>query len=188
MNADDIKEMNNVNFTTSYNSSLTSGTQSVQNAKSQNDVSRFQDLVRSAQAAASQTNGVGQNVSSSQITDGSRLNGDYTQGFAGTYKSEKDKSSAPTGAAVNGANPNIVKNQKIDRTSKLYEQSMELENYLVKIMLSSMRNTISKANGEESYAKSMYEDMLYDQYSETLTKNAGFGLADQIYLQLSEKS
>jgi flagellar protein FlgJ len=31
----------------------------------------------------------------------------------------------------------------------------------------------------------MYEDMLYDEYATSMTKNAGFGLADQIYMQLS---
>ena len=31
----------------------------------------------------------------------------------------------------------------------------------------------------------MYEDMLYDEYTTALTKNAGFGIADAIYLELS---
>ncbi|MBR7064939.1 MAG: rod-binding protein, partial [Treponema sp.] len=31
----------------------------------------------------------------------------------------------------------------------------------------------------------MYEDMMYDEYSTAVTKNAGFGLADLVYLQLS---
>ena len=165
-----------INFTTSYNPSLTNGNQSLQNAKAQSDISRFADLVKSAQSS----------VSSSQVKDGSRLNGDYTQGFSGIYKSEADKHSAPVGAAANGANPHAPKTE-IDRTSKLYEQALQLENYFVKIMLSSMRSTVHKAGGEESYAQSMYEDMMYDQYSETLTRNAGFGLADQIYEQLASK-
>ena len=48
-----------------------------------------------------------------------------------------------------------------------------------------MRKTISKAAGNTSYAQSMYEDMIYDEYTASLTKNARFGLADQIYLELS---
>ncbi len=177
----------NVNFTTSYNSSLTSGNQSLQNAKAQSDLSRFSDLVKSAQAAAEEEKKVNlSSVSSSQVKDGSRLNGDYTQGFSGLYKTEADKHSSPIGAAANGANPHAPKTE-IDRTSKLYEQALQLENYFVKIMLSSMRSTVQKAGGEQSYAQSMYEDMMYDQYSETLTKNAGFGLADQIYVQLAGK-
>ncbi|MBQ9908877.1 MAG: rod-binding protein, partial [Treponema sp.] len=74
----------------------------------------------------------------------------------------------------------------IDRTSKLYEKSLEMESYVVKMMLSSMRKTVMKADGESNYAKNMYEDMLYDEYATMMTKNAGFGLADQMYLQLSQ--
>jgi flagellar protein FlgJ len=178
--------MNSVNFTTSYNLSLTSGNQSLQNAKDMGDISRFNDLVKSAQAAAEEQKVNMSSVSSSQVKDGSKLNGDYTQGFSGLYKTEADKHSAPIGAAANGANLHAPKTE-IDRTSKLYEQALQLENYFVKIMLSSMRNTVQKAGGEQSYAQSMYEDMMYDQYSETLTKNAGFGLADQIYTELAQK-
>ena len=55
-------------------------------------------------------------------------------------------------------------------------------------MLSSMRNTVTKTNlsgKQNEYAQNMYEDMLYDELSTTITKSAGFGLADQIYIQLS---
>ena len=48
-------------------------------------------------------------------------------------------------------------------------------------------NTLSgtSLNGEEkSFAQNMYEDMLYDELAVSMTKNAGFGLADQIYLEL----
>jgi flagellar protein FlgJ len=31
----------------------------------------------------------------------------------------------------------------------------------------------------------MYEDMLYDEYAKDLTKNAGFGLAETAYLELT---
>ena len=72
----------------------------------------------------------------------------------------------------------------IDRTSRLYEKSLEMENYLVKQMLSEMRKTVVKSGSEDS-ARKIYEDMLFDEYSTMMTKNAGFGLADQMYLQLS---
>ncbi|MBQ1832676.1 MAG: rod-binding protein, partial [Treponema sp.] len=70
----------------------------------------------------------------------------------------------------------------------LYAQSKEMENYLVKMMLSSMRDTIHHESmfGEENeFARGMYEDMMYDNYAEALTKTSHFGLADQIYLELS---
>ena len=50
-------------------------------------------------------------------------------------------------------------------------------------MLSEMRKTVHKS-GESDFARQTYEDMLYDEYADSMTKNAGFGLADQIYLSL----
>jgi len=50
-------------------------------------------------------------------------------------------------------------------------------------MLNSMRKTVMKSS-ENDFAKETYEDMLYDEYSVSMTKNGGFGLADQIYLSL----
>ena len=78
----------------------------------------------------------------------------------------------------------------IDRTSKLYEQALEFESYFVKIMLDSMRNTLTGKTlaGDESFAGKMYQDMMYDELGRSMTKNAGFGLADQIYLELSDKA
>ena len=74
----------------------------------------------------------------------------------------------------------------IDKTSKLYEKSLELESYFVKMMLSTMKNTIQKSGlmGNDSHASKMYEDMLYDELAVSMTKSAGFGLADQIYMEL----
>ena len=95
---------------------------------------------------------------------------DLPEGIASSYKTSKGKQPV------------------IDKTSELYEQSMELENYLVKMMLSSARNTIQKSSllgDDNNYARDMYEDMMYDNYAESLTKNAHFGLADQIYIELS---
>jgi flagellar protein FlgJ len=75
---------------------------------------------------------------------------------------------------------------KIDRSSKLYEQCQALETFIVKDLLQGLRNTVQKSNLiDEGFAGKMYEDMLYDQYAENLSKNAGFGLADQAYLELS---
>ena len=55
------------------------------------------------------------------------------------------------------------------------------------MMLSSARKTIQKSElfGKNDYARDMYEDMMYDNYAESLTKNSHFGLADQIYIELS---
>ena len=38
---------------------------------------------------------------------------------------------------------------------------------------------------ENDFAQDMYEDMLFEEYATQMTKTAGFGLADQIYLSLA---
>lgn len=73
----------------------------------------------------------------------------------------------------------------IDRDDKLYQLCLELETFLVKNLLNSMRSTVQKSGLiEESFAGKMYEDMLYDEYAKDFTRNAGFGLAEQAYRQL----
>ena len=133
-------------------------------------------------------NGLGAYAAKNLLPAG-KLNGDYTSGFEKTFRALSDKTALPSGAAANDASAFGAKNEKkIDKTSVLYEKSLELESYIIKIMLSSMRGTLTGASvyGEEpSYAQKMYEDMLYDELAVTMTKHAGFGLADQIYLQLA---
>jgi flagellar protein FlgJ len=74
----------------------------------------------------------------------------------------------------------------IDTSSKLYEQCQELEMFLVKNLLTGMRNTVQKTGLiEEGLAGKFYEDMLWDEYARNFTRNAGFGLADQAYLELT---
>ncbi len=169
-------------------SGLTNGASAVQSAQSNADKARFSELLEriygheNNDTDSSEKTAGESTLSSSQIAQKGRLNGEYTKGFHGTYVSEEDKVSMPRGAAANQANPN-VKTKTIDRTSELYEKALELENYFVKQMLSEMRKSVNKAQ-ESDFATNMYEDMLWDEYSEALTKNAGFGLADQIYNQL----
>lgn len=165
-------------------SAVTQGQGALQSSKISAEKGRFEELVRSVYGEASSVS-AGKNLSSSQILPEGRLNGDYGTGFSGTFRSPEDKNALPTGAAANQANPN-VKAQTIDRTSKLYEKALELESYMVKMMVSQMRKTVLKAGGEGDFASKMYEDMLFDEYAVAMTKNAGFGLADQMYLQLSQ--
>jgi flagellar protein FlgJ len=77
-------------------------------------------------------------------------------------------------------------NQAVDKNDRLYQLCVELETFLVKNLLTSMRNTVQKSGLiDQGFAGKMYEDMLYDEYAKDFTKNAGFGLAEQAYLQLS---
>lgn len=160
--------------------SMTQSSAMIHNALSKGQDSKFANLLKSAQKKAANT----EHISSSQIAKDGRLNGDIKTGFDGTFSSEADKSSAARGAAANSA-PVHGTQKKIDKTSKLYEKSLELESFFVKMMISSMRKTVG-ASSTTSFAKEMYEDMLYDEYTTALTKNAGFGIADQIYLELAQ--
>ena len=158
-------------------SSITGGDAALRGARISGERGRFEALLSEMSGKA------GEGVSSSQISSGERLNGDWTSGFSGAFSSAGDRSALPRGAAANQANPHAAP-RTIDRTSRLYEKSLEMENYLVKQMLSEMRKTVVKSGSEDS-ARKIYEDMLFDEYSTMMTKNAGFGLADQMYLQLS---
>ncbi|WP_318664498.1 rod-binding protein [Treponema sp.] len=145
------------------------------------ETNRFNALVKAAKSSSSaDTNGT---VSSEQISiRDTRLNGEFTSDYSGTYKSEADKAAKPSGFAANAKG----QQKTIDKTSKLYEKSLELESFFVKMMVDSMRKTVTKSNqSENSFAQKMYEDMLYDEYTTVLTKNSGFGIADSIYLELS---
>ena len=75
--------------------------------------------------------------------------------------------------------------QPVDKNDKLYELCLELETFLVKNLLTGMRNTVQKSGlVDDSFAGKMYEDMLYDEYAKDYTKSANFGLAEQAYRQL----
>ena len=171
----------NIGLVSNNYSSITNGAGALSSARSSAENAKFDDLLQSMLKKQEEKT-ISSTVSSSEIAEAGRLNGEYTTSFNGMYTSAADKTAKPQGAAANQAGK-IVNQKTIDKTSKLYEKSMELETFFVKQMLSSMRKTISKAN-ESGYAQNMYEDMLYDEYATSMTKNAGFGLADQIYLSL----
>ena len=177
---------------------LSNGSQAIQAAQEKADESRFQSLLdemkrnassdtsRNYVSKTSSSDSV-ETVASSQIAANHRLKGDYTLGFYNYYTNEADKETSPEGMAA-ASRTAQGKKVKIDKTSELYAQSKEMENYLVKMMLSSMRDTIHHSSllGEENdFARGMYEDMMYDNYAEQLTKTSHLGLADQIYIELS---
>jgi len=85
-----------------------------------------------------------------------------------------------------GAKVSSSAKTQIDKDDKLYQLCLELETFLVKNILTSMRNTVQKSGLiDEGFAGKIYEDMLYDEYAKDFTKNANFGLAEMAYRQLS---
>lgn len=111
---------------------------------------------------------------------------------AGPASAVRDVGKALGAAANSGAKDAAhaaKKTPKIDRTDKLYEQCRELETFLVKNLLSGLRKTVEKSEmSDGGFAGQMYEDMLWDNYAESMSRNAGFGLADQVYLELSGRN
>lgn len=92
-----------------------------------------------------------------------------------------------TPQALRGSGARIAADGRgIDRGSELYKQCQEFESIFVNMMLKEMRKTVDKSgllNGGQ--AEDIFQDMLYDEYSKDMTRAAGFGLSDQIYLQLT---
>lgn len=187
-----IGQMAAMNSTTGGINSITNGYAASTSANLENEMSKFQrmleKLTKNQNNDSVETKQTNHNSSlENKFLPSGRLNGDYKSDFSVKNPTESDKNARPQGFASVGSG-SFASSKTIDKTSKLYEQSLELENYFVKIMLSSMRQTVQKSNlyGDNSYASKMYEDMIYDELSVAMTKNAGFGLADQIYLSLAQ--
>lgn len=154
------------------------------NAKAQETERKFSSLVDGIKAGMDEQTD-DKKTSPSTIVGDPRLPGDFISSFSIENPTALDRDAKPVGAAASAGQKG-----SIDKTSKLYEQALELESYFVKIMLSSMRSTVTKSSlsGENDFAGKMYEDMQYDELSRTVTRNAAFGLADQVYLQLKGNS
>lgn len=76
---------------------------------------------------------------------------------------------------------------KVDKGSALYKACEDFQAVFIKQMLDTMRKTVDKSGGlvEQGQGEKIFEDMLYDEYSKTMSKTAGFGLADSIYRQMT---
>ncbi|MDR2101750.1 MAG: rod-binding protein [Treponema sp.] len=97
---------------------------------------------------------------------------------------EGPSAASPAGGESAGLPPK--EKPLVDKKDKLYEQCEALETFLIKTLITGMRNTVQKSGLiEEGFAGKMYEDMLYDEYAKDFTKNAGFGLAELAYLELT---
>jgi flagellar protein FlgJ len=71
---------------------------------------------------------------------------------------------------------------------KLRETCEAFESIFLNMMLSTMRKTIPDGElVEKSNATSTFESMLDEEYSKTMAKAGGIGLADVLYKQLSSK-
>ncbi|MBN2435277.1 MAG: rod-binding protein [Spirochaetes bacterium] len=69
---------------------------------------------------------------------------------------------------------------------KLWDSCIEFESIFVKQMFNEMRKTVHKGeilNG--GHAEEIFEDLLYDEYAKSVSKNSNLGIAKMLYSQLS---
>ena len=96
--------------------------------------------------------------------------------------------SVPAGAPqVQATGARVADGSRVDKKTKLYAECQEFESIFVKMMLKEMRNSVDKSNSllDGGWAEDIYSDMLDDEYSKSIARNAGLGLSDQLYKQLA---
>jgi flagellar protein FlgJ len=70
---------------------------------------------------------------------------------------------------------------------KLQKACADLEAIFVNMMFKQMRSTVQKSGLiDGGSAEEMYEDMLFENYAEEVSKGKGTGLGDMLYRQLSK--
>lgn len=157
------------------------------NTQPQSDFGLLMDNLRNRQASSS---AIADNKNGALLNN-PRLPGDFIGSFRIENPTPADSHTAAQGMARSYGNSGgtVYEKREIDKTSALYEQALELESYFIKVMLESMRKTLTEKTlaGDQSFAGKMYKDMMYDELGRTLTKHSGSGLADQIYLELTDK-
>lgn len=68
---------------------------------------------------------------------------------------------------------------------KIKESARQFESYFINTLFKEMRKTLPKTDLlGDSNAKDIFEDMLYEQYAEELSKGGGIGLADMMTKQM----
>ncbi|MDC7226906.1 MAG: rod-binding protein [Spirochaetales bacterium] len=74
---------------------------------------------------------------------------------------------------------------ELDQT-KLKEACQDFEALFIKQMLDTMRQTVSKSGMlDGGMAEDVFEDMLYDEYAQSMAKTGNFGIAKMMYSEMS---
>ncbi len=69
---------------------------------------------------------------------------------------------------------------------EVYDRSVEMESFLWKQVLNSMKQTINKSKLiDGGQTEEIFTDFLYDEYSMMMAKKSGTGIADTLFKQLS---
>ena len=80
------------------------------------------------------------------------------------------------------------KSKHAKQEKRLWDACIEMESLLVGKMLKEMRKTVHKSgwlNG--GFAEEIFEDMLYDEYAMSLSRNSNLGMAKMLYDELKRK-
>lgn len=79
---------------------------------------------------------------------------------------------------------NSIKRSEDDK--KLKESCQEFEAIFIKQMLNSMKKSVNKSGLiKESMGEKIFDDMLYDEYAQNMSKSSSFGIAEMMYKQLA---
>lgn len=71
------------------------------------------------------------------------------------------------------------------KNNELRKVSQEFESIFIKIMLDSMRSTLSDEGLiQKNSGQKLFEDELYSEYAKSISLTANLGIADMIYNQL----
>ena len=106
--------------------------------------------------------------------------------YSGASFEELLKKTQNAAATQNTAPLAMTTKTPIDKNSELYQMCMELETFLIKNLIKSMRSTVQKTGLiDTGFAGEMYEDMLYDEYAKTFARNANLGFAEMAYRDLA---
>lgn len=86
-----------------------------------------------------------------------------------------------------GATQGKVDVKKLDgEEKKMYDQCVEMESFLWKQVLNSMKKTINKTKLiDGGQTEEMFSDFLYDEYASMMAKDAGSNISDVLFKQLS---
>jgi hypothetical protein len=97
-------------------------------------------------------------------------------------------------SAIHNTGPSLLAREKpvcgkAEREQKrLWDACVEMESLLVGKMLTEMRKSVEKTgwiNGGP--AEQIFEDMLYDEYALSLSKNSNLGLAKMLYNEMKRQ-
>ncbi|HHW60966.1 MAG TPA: hypothetical protein GX404_03575 [Syntrophomonadaceae bacterium] len=76
--------------------------------------------------------------------------------------------------------------QKNQDKEKLMEACLDLESVFINQVFDNMRKTIPEGGlWEKSFAMSTYESMLFEEYSNQISRTSSIGIAELLYKQLA---